>query len=95
MLYKSSQNVNRNRVTRLGKFHTYYGQCFESYKSSSHFGATFPRLRFCIEFYKNGLGYILGDFSQNHLVTLKEADSVWSLRTKNKKRTKNVIASND
>jgi hypothetical protein len=33
-------------------------------------GYFIPELSFCIYFDKNGFGYILGDFSLTHLVTL-------------------------
>jgi hypothetical protein len=51
------------------------GECFFNYKSRPHFTCrAFSKLRFklrlCIYFYKIGLGVILGDFSQTHLVTL-------------------------
>jgi hypothetical protein len=40
-------------------------------------GPLFPRLRLCFDFgKKNWLGYILGDFSQTHLVTLSVHSSV-------------------
>jgi hypothetical protein len=45
----------------------YFGLFFETYKSSPHFFATFSEY---INIGKNGLGYILGVFSQTHLLTL-------------------------
>jgi hypothetical protein len=60
-------------VTRLGEcVIVYFGQFYENDKSGPHFWATFlPRLRLCINFDKNLLGYILGDFfPKTHLVTL-------------------------
>jgi hypothetical protein len=53
-----------NMVTRLGEcVIVYFGQFYENDKSGPHFWATFlPRLRLCINFDKNLLGYILGDF---------------------------------
>jgi hypothetical protein len=44
----------------LGSF--YLGQFFENHKNI--FRLPFRRLRLCINFDKNGLGYNLGDFFQ-------------------------------
>jgi hypothetical protein len=57
--------------SKLGDFFTYwaivfFGQFFENYCSSP----IFPWKKLCINFEKNGLCYILGNFLQTHLVTL-------------------------
>jgi hypothetical protein len=39
-------------------------------EEGAHIRLLFPRLRFCINIYQKWLGYILGDFSQTHPVTL-------------------------
>jgi hypothetical protein len=59
-------------------FFVYYEQFCENYRSSPHLlFYSFQKHRYlCTNFYfKNGLGYILGDFGrQTHLVTLSTSD---------------------
>jgi hypothetical protein len=44
----------------------FFGQFIENYRSSSNSKATFfPQYHLCINFYKNGFGYVLGDFFTN------------------------------
>jgi hypothetical protein len=46
-------------------------QLYQKLQKHANFGGLlFRRKKLCINFDKNGLGYILGDFSQSHLVTL-------------------------
>jgi hypothetical protein len=47
----------------------------ENYKFSPHYWATFLAVTFLG---KNGLGFVLGDFSGNHLVTLAQWVIVYS-----------------
>jgi hypothetical protein len=53
----------------------YFGQYFENYRSSPDLGLLFPWQKLCIHCYKNGLGYVLGDFSQTHPVALLDSPS--------------------
>jgi hypothetical protein len=49
----------------------YFGASFlKSLKQPTFIGCFFPFISLCIIFDINGLGYILGDFSQAHPVTL-------------------------
>jgi hypothetical protein len=56
--------VNRRRVTRFFAYWVivYFGQFYENYRNSPYFLLLFPRKKLCINFDKNRLGYILGDF---------------------------------
>jgi hypothetical protein len=60
----------------------YYEQFFENYRSSPHLCYTvFTGIDYVLILTKNGLGYILGHFSQTHLVTLVGACSPgWHLQ---------------
>jgi hypothetical protein len=49
----------------------YFGQFFKNYTSSPNvWGTLFQRIDYVLILTINGLGYILGDFLQTHLVTL-------------------------
>jgi hypothetical protein len=61
---------------QIGRFFAYwaivyFGLCFENYRNNPNYLATFCHGYALIFFKKKLLGYILGDFSQTHLVTLK------------------------
>jgi hypothetical protein len=57
-------------VTRLGEFSPNarlfaLGIFWKMTEIAHNFGILFPNFRLCINFDKNGLGYILGDFFAN------------------------------
>jgi hypothetical protein len=70
-------HFGRKQGDQIGRIFAHWaiaclGWFTENYKSRPNIGATcLPRCKICISFLqKNGLGYILGHFSQPHLVTL-------------------------
>jgi hypothetical protein len=73
------------RVTGLDEFSPVgwlftLGSFCETYKYSTDNWATFVHGKSCVPiFTRNGLGYILGDFSQGHLVALSEKLSTYAV----------------
>jgi hypothetical protein len=78
----SKQQTNRTRfhvarVTRLGEFYmAYFGQFSEIQKSTNYLDTFFHCQSYVLILTQNGLGYILGAFSQTHLVTLDVVNHV-------------------
>jgi hypothetical protein len=77
-----SSNSIARRVTRLGEFWpigrllNLVSFCKNYRNGSNHWATCFHGKSCVLIFIRNGFGYILGDFSQTHLVTLLRRSKV-------------------
>jgi hypothetical protein len=81
-----ARSKGHNQCDQIGRIFTqwaivYFRHLNENHKISPNFGATFPRsVDYALILSKIGLGYILGVFSQTHLVTLTHNPHVETIK---------------
>jgi hypothetical protein len=79
------QNIGLVQGDQIGKILAhwavvYSGKLFTNYKRSINDGAIYPMHQLNIQFDKNGLGYILGNFLQTHLDALFPSNPLLSTK---------------